>query len=379
MIAITNVTGFDGFGGKLKDATVLMNQGKIERIGTDIDLPNDIEVIDAKGKVVTPGLIDVHTHLGVFEEGKGPSGHDFNEISDAATPHIRALDGVNPFDRGFKDAIKGGVTTVQTLPGSANVIGGEMVTIKTHGTVVDEMVLREPSGLKAATGENPKRVHGGKGKMPTTRMGVAGVLRQKLIEAQNYLEAREKGEKQRNIELENIGKVLTHEIPLRVHAHRAEDITTVLRIKKEFGIDVSIEHCTEGHLIPEYIAKHDVSVAVGPTMGSRSKVELENKGWHTLPVLDEHGIEFAITTDHPVIEIGLLMASAIMSVKNGLTEETALKALTINAAKHLGIEDRVGSIEEGKDADLVIWSGDPFDLRNSVERTFINGKEVYSS
>lgn len=377
MIAITNATGYNGKGETFQNATILIQNGKVEKIGTDVAVPENYDVIDAGGKVVTPGLIDVHTHLGVFEQGVGQEGHDFNETSHATTAEIRAIDGINPFEKGFEDARQGGVTTVQILPGSANVIGGEMVVVKTAGTVVDEMVVKAPSGLKAATGENPKRVHGGKGKMPTTRMGVAALLRKKLIEAQNYLEKREKGEGERNLELENIGKVLKREIPLRVHAHRAEDIATVLRIKREFSIDVTIEHGTEGHLIPDFIAKHGVSVAVGPTMTSRSKVELENRGWHTLPVFAEAGIPFAITTDHPIVTIENLITSAIMAVKHGLDESLAMKAITYQAAKHLGIEDQVGSIEPGKDGDIVIWSGDPFDLRNSVEKTIIGGKVVY--
>ncbi|MDV2582740.1 amidohydrolase [Alkalibacillus haloalkaliphilus] len=376
MLVFKNASGYDGLGQYFEGKVIVTENGKIKDMKDTYDAPSDAEVVDLQGKVVSPGLIDVHTHLGVFEEGKGPSGHDFNETSDANTAQIRAIDGVNPFDVGLEDARKFGVTTVQTLPGSANVIGGEMVVIKTVGTVVDQMVVREPSGLKAATGENPKRVHGGKGKLPTTRMGVAALLRQKLHEAQVYMEKREKGEADYKLELENITKVLKGEMPLRVHAHRAEDIATVLRIKREFEIDVTIEHGTEGHLIPEFIAEHDVSVAVGPTLTARSKVELENRGWETLPTYAKHGVPFTITTDHPVVPIEHLMTSAIMGVKNGLTDQEAMKALTINGAKHLGIEDRVGSLEKGKDADLVIWSGDPFDLRNKVEATYIEGKKV---
>ncbi|KGP92138.1 amidohydrolase [Pontibacillus chungwhensis BH030062] len=379
MHVIKNVTGYNGRGETFEDTTILIKNGKIEAIGTNVSIPEAAQVIDAKGKVITPGLIDVHTHLGVFEQGIGSEGHDFNETSSATTAEIRALDGINPFDQGFEDARQGGVTTVQVLPGSANVIGGEMLIVKTAGTVVDEMVVREPSGLKAATGENPKRVHGGKGRKPNTRMGVAAILRQKLVEAQNYIEAQEKEDKARDLEMEQISKVLKKEMPLRVHAHRAEDIATVLRIKKEFNIDLTIEHGTEGHLITDYIAKHDdVSIAVGPTMTSRSKVELANRGWHTLTAFADAGIPFAITTDHPVVTIEHLITSAIMGVKNGLDESVAMQALTYNAAKHLGVEDSVGSLEEGKDADLVLWDGDPFDLRNSPVQTMINGEWVFT-
>lgn len=377
MYYIKNAKIFTGNGEMLK-GRIFIENGRFKEIGEHLDLPEGAKVIDAEGKIITPGLIDVHTHLGVHEEGIGPAGQDFNETSSESTPEVRAIDGINPQERGFSDARSFGVTTVQIMPGSANVIGGEMVVLKTVGTVVDEMVIKHPSGLKAATGENPKRFHGGKGKMPTTRMGVAARLREKLIEAQNYIEKREKGECGRNLGLEHIVKVLKKEIPLRVHAHRADDIVTVLRIKEEFDLLLTIEHCTEGHQIIDFLAKQeDLRVSVGPTISTRSKQELADKGWHTIVALAEAGIPVSITTDHPVVGIEHLMTSAILAVKNGLSEKTALQALTINAAKHLGVEDRVGSIEVGKDADFVIWNGDPFDLRTHVEATYIDGQLVY--
>lgn len=377
MYYIKNANIFTGNGENFK-GHLLVENGKFKEIGDQVIIPENAEVIDATGKVLTPGLIDVHTHLGVHEEGIGPAGQDFNETSSESTPEVRAIDGINPQERGFTDARSFGVTTVQIMPGSANVIGGEMVVVKTIGTVVDEMVIKHPSGLKAATGENPKRFHGGKGNMPTTRMGVAARLREKLIEAQNYMEKREKGECGRNLGLEHIVKVLKKEIPLRVHAHRADDIITVLRIKEEFDIPLTIEHCTEGHQIIDFLAKQkDLRVSVGPTISTRSKQELADKGWHTIIALAEAGIPVSITTDHPVVGIEHLMTSAILAVKNGLPEKTALQALTVNAAKHLGVEDRVGSIDVGKDADFVIWNGDPFDLRTHVQATYIDGKLVY--
>ncbi len=375
MYVIKNVKLYTGTGTFFEKGSFLVENGKFTKLHVEEDL--DCQTFDFNGMFVTPGLIDVHTHLGVFEEGVGQDGHDFNEVSSPVTPHVRAMDGINPNDRAFLDARKGGVTTVQIMPGSANVIGGEMLVVKTYGNIVDQMAIRTLSGLKAATGENPRRVYGAKGKMPTTRMGVAATLRKKLVEGQNYLEKLSKGKGERDLELEVIGKVLKREIPLRVHAHRSEDIATVLRIKKEFNLDVTIEHCTEGHLIADYIAEHDVSVAIGPTMSSRSKLELSNMGWHTLPTLAYAGIPISITTDHPVVPIEHLMTSAIYAVKEGFTEEQALQAITINAAKHLGVEDKVGSIEEGKDADFVVWSGDPFDLRTEVVSTYINGDLVF--
>lgn len=363
--------------GEVIEGNLTIKDGKFQEIGPTVAVPTDANTIDANGKIVTPGLIDVHTHLGVHEEGVGQEGHDFNETSSESTPQVRAIDGINPQERGFEDARQFGVTTVQIMPGSANVIGGEMLVVKTVGKVVDEMIVKNPSGLKAATGENPKRFYGSKGKMPTTRMGVAARLREKLIEAQNYMIKRENNECDRDLGLEHIAKVLKREIPLRVHAHRADDIATVLRIQKEFGIQLTIEHCTEGHQIADFIAKHDVRVSVGPTMSTRSKQELKDKGWHTIVALANVGIPVSITTDHPVVGIEHLMTSAILAVKNGLTEQQALEAITLNAAKHIGVEDRVGSIESGKDADFVIWNGDPFDLRSTVEATYIDGVKVY--
>jgi len=378
MLAITNAKILLGTGEVLQNGTILVNDGKFEQVGTNIAIPESYEVIDASGKVITPGIIDVHTHLGVHEEGIGKEGADFNEVSSPTTEEVRAIDGINPRERGFEEARKAGVTTVQIMPGSANVLGGEMVVLKTFGHIVDEMIVKEPSGMKAATGENPKRVYGSKGQMPTTRMGIAAKLREHLIQAQNYLNKIKNGEKvDRNLKLENLAKVLEKKIPLRVHAHRADDIVTVIRIKNEFDINITIEHCTEGHHIANFLAKQGVRVSVGPTMSSRSKVETADKGWHTLLALAEAGVPFSITTDHPVVGIEYLMASAIMAVKYGLSESLALQAITLNAAKHLDIDDRVGSIEKGKDADFVIWNGDPFDLRNHVEQTFINGEVVY--
>lgn len=375
MLAITNAVIYDGNGNILKDHTILVKDGKFDSIQAGGSVPDGYEEVSATGKIITPGLIDVHTHLGVSEEGVGREGSDFNETSDPVTPQVRAIDGINPMETGFSDARKAGVTTVQIMPGSANVIGGEMAVLKTNGNIVDEMILRAPSGMKAATGENPKMFHGAKGKMPTTRMGVAARLREKLIETQNYMDG---DKKDRNLSLENLAKVLDKEIPLRVHAHRADDIVTVLRIKKEFDINVTIEHCTEGHKIADYIAQHDVCVSVGPTMSTRSKVELKDKGWSTAKVLMDAGISCSLTTDHPVVGIEYLVTSAIHAIKHGLTEQQALQMLTSNAAKHLGVEDRVGTIEPGKDADLVIWDGNLFDLRSKVETVIINGEIINS-
>ncbi|MEC2071592.1 amidohydrolase [Alkalihalophilus marmarensis] len=378
MKAYVGATIITGTGEILEKAALLVNEGKVVDAGERIDLPEEAEVIDMEGKYITPGLIDVHTHIGVFEEGIGPAGHDFNETSAAATPHVRAIDGINPFDQGFLDARAAGVTTVQIMPGSANVIGGEMSILKTAGTITDEMIVKSPSGMKAAFGENPKRVHGGKGKEPMTRMGVAAIFRSQLMKAQDYVKEQKEGTlKRRDLGMEQLAKVIKKEIPLRIHAHRSDDIVTILRLIKEFEVEATIEHCTEGHLIAEYLSNHPIRVSVGPTMTSRTKVELNDKGWHTLIELEKHGVPFAITTDHPVVTIEHLITSAHTGVKNGLSEQSAFKAIMIRAAEHLGIADRVGSLEPGKDADFVIWSHHPFNVHANVMQTFINGKTVY--
>ena len=379
MLAIINGKIHDGTGSVIESGTILIKEGKVENIGSSMKIPEEYKIIDAQGKTITPGLIDVHTHLGIHEEGIGKEGHDFNETSDAATPSMRAIDGINPFESGFEDARAAGITTVQVMPGSANVIGGEMAVLKTVGTIIDEMLVRSPSGMKAAMGENPKKYHGEKGRLPVTRMGVSALLRTNLINAQTYEKNVESGKTDRDLGMENLVKVLNKEVPLRVHAHRADDILTVLRIRKEFDIDVTIEHCTEGHKIAEFIAETGVRVSVGPTISTRSKVELADKGWNTIVELARAGVPISITTDHPVVGIEHLITSAILAVKNGLTEQQALQAITINSAKHLGVSDRVGSLEVSKDADIVLWSGDPFDLRTKVVMTIINGKIAFEA
>lgn len=385
---ITNATIILGNGQQIESGSILLAEGKIRAVGKTEEIAEQLNqlknhykesvTIHAEGKYVTPGLIDVHTHLGVHEEGIGREGHDYNETSSPVTPYVRALDGINPFERGFLEARKAGVTTVQSMPGSANVIGGEMVVLKTAGTIVDHMIVREPSGMKAAFGENPKRVFGAKDKAPITRMGTAALFRQEFIKAQEYLESREKGEAvKRDVGLENLVKVLKREIPLRAHAHRADDIVTALRLAEEFHIEITIEHCTEGHKIADFLIDKGVSVSVGPTLSSRSKIELADKGFHTHLALAKAGVPFSITTDHPVVGIEYLVTSVAHAVSDGLDEALAWQAITLQAAKHLGVEERVGSLEVGKDADVVIWSGHPFHIQNKVEKTFINGELVY--
>lgn len=383
MLAIINARINTVTNGIIENGTILVEDGKIKAVGTGIEVPGGATVIDATGKWVTPGLIDAHTHVGVYEEAIGWAGADGNEMTDPATPHVRALDAINPADKGFEDAVRGGVTTVQILPGSANVVGGEGCVVKTHGRVVEDMVVRRLSGLKVAFGENPKRVYGEKKQLPSTRMGTAAVLRDQLTKAQNYLRKLELGKEDpsklpdKDLKMEVLVKVLRREIPLRAHAHRADDIMTAIRIAEEFQVDVTLEHCTEGHKIADIIAKKGLRAAVGPTFTNRSKVELVERGWHTLSELDKAGVPVSIITDHPVIPINHLVVTAAIAVREGLSEEAAWRALTINPARHLGVDDRVGSLEPGKDADIVVWSGNPFEYRTKVETTIISGQVVY--
>jgi imidazolonepropionase-like amidohydrolase len=358
---------------------ILIDGGRISRIGKSLKVPSGAECLDLNGKHVTPGLIDSHTHLGISEEGVGNVGRDYNEVGDPVTPQLFALDGVNQNDIGFKDAIEGGVTCVAIEPGSANVVGGQSVIIKTHqGRDPAHSVLRNPAGLKIAFGENPKGTYGPKGKIPQTRMGIASLLRELFVETKNYLaKSKKEREKSRSLKFECISRVLSGEIPARIHAHRMDDLLTALRIVDEFGLRAVFIHATESYKIPHEFRQRDIPVIVGPTITSRSKVELRDQTPETPCILYDKNVRFSITTDHPVIPIKYLIIEAILAIKAGLPDEAALRAITLSPAEILGIETRVGSIRQGKDADLVVYSGDPFDLRSRVELVFINGEIVY--
>ena len=367
----------------IKDGSVLVDdQGKIAGVGV-VDVPPGATVIDGTGKVLMPGMIDAHGHAGVYEESLGVEGSDGNEMTDPITPHLRALDAINPHEEGIAEALRAGVTAMCVLPGSANVVGGQGVVIHLHGNTVDEMMIKEDGGLKMAFGENPKRVYAGKKKAPSTRMATAAILRENLVKAQNYLAKLEKAKTdpdkapERDLKMEVLVRVLQREIPVRAHAHRADDIMTALRIAKEFNLDISIEHCTEGHKITRELKEAGVWALVGPTMTNRSKVELQELSFNTLKVLWEAGIPVTITMDHPVVPVGYLPTAAGYAVKAGLPREEALKAITINPARVLGIDDRYGSLEVGKMADLVLWNGDPLEIQSEVERVFIHGQVVY--
>ena len=373
--------------GVIDKGTILIENGKITKVGKRVKIPEDTEVIDASGKVVMPGLVEAHCHIGIIEEKIGWAGSDGNEMTDPATPHVRALDAIkaNADEGGLEAALKAGITTVQILPGSANVIGGTGVVIKTAPKVViDDMVIKNPSGMKIAFGENPRRVYGeGQKKMPSTRMGVAGVLREWLQNTKNYMEKKEKykddPEKipEFDIRLEALIPVLKKEIPLRAHAHRADDVATAVRIAEEFDVKISWEHATEGHRIAEWIAKKGISAVWGPSLMARPKWEMRELSFDTPRIMHEAGVEFAIQTDSLGMSIAFLPLCAGLAVRNGLPYEVALSAITLTAAKILGVDDRVGSIEAGKDADIRILDGDPLELMTKVETVLIEGKVVY--
>lgn len=381
MLVIKNAKLYTITNGIFEGSVLIDAEGKIAAVG-EVEIPEGAQVLDAEGRILTPGFMDAHGHAGAWEEGLGWEGSDGNEATDPVTPHLRVMDGINPHEEGIAEALRAGVTAMCVLPGSANVIGGQGVVVHLHGNTVDEMVIKEDGGLKVAFGENPKRVYSNQKKSPSTRMATAAILREQLVKAQNYLAKLEKAKEDpdkapdRDLRLEVLARALKRELPVRAHAHRADDIMTALRIAREFNLDISIEHCTEGHKIVKELKEAGVWAIVGPTLTNRSKVELKELSWNTLRILWEGGVPVAITMDHPVIPAGYLPTAAAYAVKAGLPYEEALKAITINPARIMGIDDRYGSIEVGKMADLVLWNGDPIEVQSRVEKVWIHGKLV---
>lgn len=359
---------------------------KIEEIGSmnEYTPMAGEEVLDAKGKYVFPGLIDAHTHLGMFEDSLGFEGDDGNEESDPITPHLRAIDAINPNDRYFQEAKYAGITTVASGPGSANPISGQFCVLKTHGTVIDDMIVKAPAAMKFSFGENPKTVYHGKNQQPTTRMATAALIRETLKKAQEYAENIKKAEENPDdyekpdydSKLESLLPVLSGELPVKAHAHRADDIATAIRIAKEFRLNMTIEHTTEGHLIADKLKAESVYCMLGPTLSDRSKPELKNLTFDTYRVLSEQGTPVSIITDHPEIPIHFLPLCAALAVKYGMNEWEALKAITITPATALGLQDRIGSLKVGKDADIVIYDRHPLELMAKAETVFINGEKL---
>ncbi len=365
---------------------VAIENGKIVAVGQSLSY-SDAEVRDVTGMTVMPGIVDPHCHIGMWEDAMGFEGADGNECTNPITPELRAIDAINPYDRCFEEAAAGGVTTCVTGPGSANVIGGQFVAIKTYGDSVEDMVLRFPVAVKAAFGENPKRVYDGKNQTPSTRMATAALMRKALIEAQEYNEKLERGKAdpekmpERNLGKEILARVIRRELPMKIHAHRADDILTAIRICREFKLRYTLDHCTEGYLITdklkEALSEDCEGIIVGPLLTDRSKIELKNLSFKAPKVLEQAGIEYAMMTDHPVTPEQYLPICTAIAVREGASEEGALKAITINAAKITGIADRVGSIEVGKDADIAVFSGHPFDFRSRCVLTLVNGKVAH--
>jgi imidazolonepropionase-like amidohydrolase len=389
-IAITGGRVVPVEGKPIEGGTVLITDGVITAVaGPGFAVPADFLRVDATGKWVLPGFIDAHTHLGAREEGEGWAGHDTNELTGPVQAHVRVLDAINPADEGFRDALAGGVLAAGITPGSGNPIGGQTVAVRCWGLTVDDMVLRSPAGMKSALGENPKRVVGERRVNPSSRLGTAAAIRSALVDAAAYLAKIEDQELSnaasertgatpaRDLKLEALARVLRREIPWRQHCHRADDIATALRLAAEFGYDLVLDHCTEGYLIAPKIAAAGVPVVTGPLITARSKVELRNRTLANPGVLAAAGIMVAIATDHPVVPVHLLPLQAALAVKEGMDREAALRAVTINPATIMRVSDRIGSLVPGKDADLVIWSGDPFDVMSRAETAYIRGREVY--
>lgn len=375
-IAITHGYVVPVEGDPIEDGTVLIQDGKIVAVGSNVTIPDGVETVDAAGQWVLPGFVEAHGHLGVWEEAEGWAGQDTNEMTDPVGARLRALDGINPAETGFADALSGGVTTAVIKPGSGNPIGGQTVAVKCWGRTVDEMLVREPVSVKSALGENPKRVYGDQKKLPSTRLGVATVIRDALRKAQDYKADTDR--KERDGTMEILVKVLDGELPWCQHAHRADDIATAIRLADEFGYRLILNHGTEGHLLADTIAERNIPVIIGPLFTTRSKVELRLRSLRNPGILARAGVQIAITTDHPVVPINFLVHQVTLAVKEGLDRETALRSITINPARIMGLDDRVGALKPGLDGDVVIWSGDPLDVFSRAMRVFVEGREVYA-
>lgn len=361
------------------DGSVLIKDGKIAEVSNEIEIPKsaDCEIIDVKHHLLMPGLIEAHCHMGITEEKKGQEGDDCNETVHPITPMLRSIDAINTMDAAFSDAVRAGITSANIGPGSSNVVGGQFAVIKTCGRRIDDLILKMPSAMKIAFGENPKVNYAGMNTSPATRMAIAGMLRNELINARQYLEDYDKGNTSYSLHYEAWRPVFDKKIPLKAHAHRVDDIFTAIRIAKEFDLRMTLDHCSEGHLIAEELAKEGYPAIVGPDLTTRNKIEVQNVAFKTAGILANAGVMVAITTDHPVSLIQSLPLCVGLCVKQGLSLEDGYRAMTINAAKMCGTDDRVGSIEKGKDADIAIFDGNPMETFTKTLMTIIDGKIVY--
>lgn len=372
MIAIKGGTIVTVKNGTIRDGVILVEGSTIREVGQDIAIPPSSTVIDAAGCYVVPGFIDAHCHVGISEEVFRIEGNDINETTDPITPYLQALDGVNLNDLAFDDAVRSGVTRLMVHPGSANVLGGQSVLLKSWSPTPMEMVYRHPWGLKAALGENPKRVYGNQNKAPKTRMANAALLREALHTASRNSE-KEQLEPKDEFRQKALIRVIRREMPLWLHVHRADDILTALRIKDEFNIDMVLQHGTEAHLVADEIARRGVAVCLGPLLTNRAKVEMQEVSFRNVALLQKAGIQFCLITDHPVIPIQYLGVCAALAVREGLDEETAIRALTWNPAHILGVDQELGSIEPGKKADIVIFDGHPLEVKSRVRQVLVDG------
>ncbi len=382
-IAITGGYVVPVSGPPIENGTVLLTDATIVAVGAKVKIPRRARVVDASGRWVLPGFVESHAHMGVHEEAEGWAGQDTNEMTDPNGARLRALDAINPAEEGFRDALTGGVTTAVIKPGSGNPIGGQTVALKCWGRIVDEMLLKQPVSVKSALGENPKRVYGEQKKTPSTRLGVAAIIRDAFTKAEDYRDKRAAAQRKkepfdRDLTSEILVRVLDREIPWCQHVHRADDIATAIRLAEEFGYRLVINHGTEGYLVADVIAAKNIPVIIGPLFTSRSKVELRQRSLRNPGLLAQAGVQIAITTDHPVVPIHFLVHQATLAVKEGLDRDEALRSLTINPAQMLGLDDRVGSLAPGLDADVVIWSGDPLDVMSRALHVYIGGREVYA-
>ncbi|MDF2685826.1 MAG: amidohydrolase [Clostridia bacterium] len=373
-------------GKNYESGCILIHNKIIKKVAESINKAenDDNIIIDAKGKWVMPGLIDAHCHVGISEEKKGFEGNDCNEVTEPVTPYLKAIDAINPMDSAFHNAIKAGITSIMVGPGSSNVVGGQFVFIKTNGRSIDDMIVLEPAAMKIAFGENPKKNYGNKNLMPSTRMSIGSMLREELFEAKQYVDNKKAAQKSGESFKENIRSecwlpVFNKDIPLKAHVHRADDILTAIRIAKIFDLNLTLDHCTEGHLISEEIRTSGFPVIVGPNLASRNKIEVQYMDFKTAGLLYKAGIKVAIMTDHPVSLIQCLPLCAGLAVKEGLDLEEGLKAITINAAEICNVSSRVGSIEEGKDADIAIFDGNPMETFTNCIYTIINGAIAYKA
>lgn len=382
MLAITGGKVYTMAGQTFERGTVLLDGERIAAVGERVEVPAGARVIDAGGKIVLPGFVESHSHVGIWGDSIGWEGRDFNETSEPITPHMRAIDGINPNDPAIADVRAAGITSLLTGPGSANLIGGEWAAIKPVGRVVEELVLRAPAGLKLALGENPKRVYGDQRKSPITRMGQAALLREAFLKARQYQRALEQAETEgteppdRDLRLEPLVRAMRREERTRIHAYTVQDITTAIRVAREFNLDPVIEHAFEAHTIADVLAREGVPVSLGPFHLGRQKLEMAAMTLEAPGILSRAGVKVAIHMDTTGSTV-LLPVFAGLAVKHGMAEEDALKAITITAAEISGIADRVGSLEPGKDADVIVLSGHPFDLLSRVEHVIINGQVVH--